>query len=247
MRKTHVTILTAIVLLTATLHAQSPQTADPDVDAFDRQVAGMRAIPRPLTAADVDVVGLEIGAGSAEATQLARVAEAGSGHYFPVANALDLSRVFTQVTTGIGGGGGGGRFRRGSSLIDWPLVLGVFFLLGSLLLVIGMLLIRQKSAAAAAGVRTHALLDITYPGGETKRLEMRGTTTIGRGQRNALVLPDDQASSSHAVIEVTPDGFLLRDLGSTNGTWLNGTRISEQWLYIGDRIQIGSIVLTFGA
>jgi pSer/pThr/pTyr-binding forkhead associated (FHA) protein len=53
------------------------------------------------------------------------------------------------------------------------------------------------------------------------------------------------ASRRHAEILPAEGGFALRDLGSTNGTWVNGERIEERALHPGDRIQIGSTEITF--
>ena len=53
------------------------------------------------------------------------------------------------------------------------------------------------------------------------------------------------ASRRHAEINGDADGFLLRDLGSTNGTLINGERLSEHRLAPGDRIEIGATMITF--
>ncbi len=66
--------------------------------------------------------------------------------------------------------------------------------------------------------------------------------TIGRHPDNRLRLKDDMASRHHCVIE--PDrkgGHRLRDLGSRNGTKLNGMRVTESVLSPGDTIRIGAI------
>lgn len=68
---------------------------------------------------------------------------------------------------------------------------------------------------------------------------------IGRKQGNDLVLPDEKASGSHA--EVAPDGanWVLRDLGSTNGTTLGGHKVTELVLGEGDVFTIGRTRLCF--
>ncbi len=73
--------------------------------------------------------------------------------------------------------------------------------------------------------------------------------TIGRGATCDLVLPDEKASRTHAVIEEIDGEYQLRDLDSSNGTWLNGDQVFEnQPLFLGDRIQIGLhlLVVDFG-
>ncbi|GAB4386454.1 MAG: hypothetical protein Kow0022_15510 [Phycisphaerales bacterium] len=66
--------------------------------------------------------------------------------------------------------------------------------------------------------------------------------TIGRHPDNRLRIKDEMASRHHCIIEpVGPGQFRLRDLGSRNGTRLNGTRITESLLQPGDVIQIGQM------
>jgi CheY-like chemotaxis protein len=64
--------------------------------------------------------------------------------------------------------------------------------------------------------------------------------TIGRGAENSLCLPDQSISRCHAEVIRLGKDFLLRDLGSTNGTFVNGERMSEQLLSDGDTIQFGN-------
>jgi len=62
---------------------------------------------------------------------------------------------------------------------------------------------------------------------------------IGRDARNQLALNDRSASREHCVIERQADGFVIRDLGSFNGTLVNDARVTEQALAHGDGIRIG--------
>lgn len=65
------------------------------------------------------------------------------------------------------------------------------------------------------------------------------------GREGGLVIDDDFASSYHARFRVARGRWYVEDLGSTNGTWLNGRRIqAAQWLKKGDKIQIGHAVMT---
>ncbi len=79
-----------------------------------------------------------------------------------------------------------------------------------------------------------------------KRIEFpQGRIVIGRSGVD-INLDDPNASRKHAVIEVwSRDQIYLRDLASTNGTFLNGTRITSARLRNGDEIVIGSIRLRF--
>ncbi len=64
---------------------------------------------------------------------------------------------------------------------------------------------------------------------------------IGRHPDNTLVLHDDRASRFHCVIEPQESGrWLLRDLGSRNGTWLNDELVRSATLAVGDVIRVGS-------
>ena len=65
--------------------------------------------------------------------------------------------------------------------------------------------------------------------------------TVGRGGQNDLVLGGDEfASARHARIEVRSDGVWVQDLGSTNGTYVNGSRVAgAQRLGGGDVLRVG--------
>ena len=70
-------------------------------------------------------------------------------------------------------------------------------------------------------------------------------TTIGRARDNVHVLADNVASRHHAEIRKTPEGFALKDLGSSNGTWVNGKRVDTHELRDGDVILVGKTTFTF--
>lgn len=72
-----------------------------------------------------------------------------------------------------------------------------------------------------------------------------GSTVIGRGDQATLRLPDVGISRRHARIDYDGAQVVLTDLGSTNGTMVNGQRISAVALNPGDMIQIGTTTLTF--
>ncbi|MAY74478.1 MAG: type II secretion system protein GspE [Phycisphaerae bacterium] len=71
--------------------------------------------------------------------------------------------------------------------------------------------------------------------------------TIGRHPDNRLRIKADKASRHHAVIEPAPDvsggSFRVRDLGSRNGTKLNGMKVTESVLSVGDVISVGGLEL----
>ena len=70
------------------------------------------------------------------------------------------------------------------------------------------------------------------------------TFLIGRNNEAHLYLPDDRFfSRNHCLLEIDPPRCFLRDLGSTNGTFVNGRRVGETFLRHGDQIQGGATVL----
>ncbi len=71
--------------------------------------------------------------------------------------------------------------------------------------------------------------------------------TVGRMPDSTLVLADPNVSRNHAEVRPLGDGFVVIDLGSTNGTRVNGVRVSEQQLRDGDEIMFGNTRVTFTA
>ena len=74
---------------------------------------------------------------------------------------------------------------------------------------------------------------------------VKPTLTIGRLPECDLVLDDPGASRQHARIRRTETGFVITDLGSTNGTLVNGRQIQEEALEDGDTVTIGETEVDF--
>ena len=75
----------------------------------------------------------------------------------------------------------------------------------------------------------------------------RGDFYFGRGAECQVRPNSDWVSRQHCLLRVTPVGVTLRDLGSRNGTLLNGALLTgEQPLRHGDQIQIGPVVFEVG-
>ena len=72
-------------------------------------------------------------------------------------------------------------------------------------------------------------------------VEVRIPTRLGRGGENAIRLDgDDFVSTRHALLEPRPDGLWVEDVGSTNGTFVNGARVTTaRHLVEGDVVRIG--------
>jgi hypothetical protein len=89
-----------------------------------------------------------------------------------------------------------------------------------------------------------AALEVGEPGRSPRRVGLTGRPAlIGRGSDCDVVLADAHASRHHARLEVRGGVFVLTDLGSTNGTRVNGHRVREVVLGVGDRIELGQSTL----
>jgi hypothetical protein len=70
--------------------------------------------------------------------------------------------------------------------------------------------------------------------------------TIGRAPSNSITITDGSVSTNHACIRKTPEGFVIEDLKSRNGTFVNGEKVAEKRLLVdGDLIRLGKVILTF--
>lgn len=70
-------------------------------------------------------------------------------------------------------------------------------------------------------------------------------TSVGRDPANAIFLNDMTVSRSHAKIVRTPLGATIEDLGSLNGTWVDGAIVNSAPLHDGSSVQIGTFTLIY--
>jgi diguanylate cyclase (GGDEF)-like protein len=77
-----------------------------------------------------------------------------------------------------------------------------------------------------------------HDSGQVRSLAM-GRSSVGRLEGSDLVLADPSVSRRHARFVVDGEGFRVEDLGSSNGTYVNGELVSQQWLQEGDIVQFG--------
>ena len=80
---------------------------------------------------------------------------------------------------------------------------------------------------------------------EEYRLEKDKPLTIGRGENNTVVVENLAVSGYHAKIDPVDDGFLLTDMQSKNGSFVNNQLVASHWLKHGDIITIGKHNLIF--
>lgn len=75
--------------------------------------------------------------------------------------------------------------------------------------------------------------------GETYPIDKSHGTIVGRSPTNTVYVRDKNVSRVHCQLTVTEQGCVIADLQSTNGTFVNEERITEQLLNVGDEVRIG--------
>jgi DNA-binding winged helix-turn-helix (wHTH) protein len=139
-----------------------------------------------------------------------------------------LSRAVAQIRSALGDSSRKPRFLETISRRGYRLVAPV--------------VVARKRAPAADGVRQAFLVAI----GEDEIGLVEGENLIGRGEEARVRLEHEKVSRRHAKIIVRGDRAVLEDLGSKNGTWLNGKRVSTPaQLADGNEIIIGPVTLVF--
>jgi pSer/pThr/pTyr-binding forkhead associated (FHA) protein len=91
---------------------------------------------------------------------------------------------------------------------------------------------------------------ISETGRAERSVELTGITTIGRDSDNDIVLEEITVSRCHALLLVQPQGVILMDLDSTNGTFVNGAPAppdEQVRLTDGDEIRMGRVVVRYHA
>jgi hypothetical protein len=102
---------------------------------------------------------------------------------------------------------------------------------------------QSPSVSGRAGTRIQHVLVVDGPG--TRHVLSHGRNVIGRGTEADIRLPDTGVSRKHVDVVLDSGTAIAEDLGSTNGTLVNGRRISRQPLSDGDVIRIGHSVLVY--
>lgn len=77
------------------------------------------------------------------------------------------------------------------------------------------------------------------------RYTVTGGMRVGRSKESEIFLVDPSVSRNHAVLELQGDHVIVRDAGSTNGTFVNGERVQLRTLHPGDRVAFGKTEMAF--
>ena len=136
----------------------------------------------------------------------------------------------------------------GFLLILWVVRLLFLALLCFFLLRVIQALLRDLRAAAREPTTSMGrLIVLESPGGEPpagRSFDLDAIVTMGRDVNNAIVVEDPFASAEHAVLTYRGRSWYVEDLGSTNGTYVNGRAIGElSPLGYGDELSIGQVRL----
>ena len=113
--------------------------------------------------------------------------------------------------------------------------------------VVRVLLGDLRAAAREPVAELGRLIILASPSGEPPVgvvFGLEAVNTLGRDVNNSIVLDDEFVSAQHAALTFRGKAWYVEDLGSTNGTYVNGESIADIWpLTYGDEIQIGQVRL----
>jgi hypothetical protein len=136
----------------------------------------------------------------------------------------------------------------GMLIVIWAVRLAFLALLYLFLARVVRSLLRDlRAAAREPGASLGRLVVIESPGGDPEQgrsFDLDAITTLGRDVNNAIVVDDPFASAEHAVLTYRGRSWYVEDLGSTNGTFVNGRAVAAvSPLGFGDEVAIGQVRL----
>jgi predicted component of type VI protein secretion system len=99
--------------------------------------------------------------------------------------------------------------------------------------------------AATAAARTHAILKLKIAGRTRLIVFDTQDLTLGRSPENDISVDDPEMSRRHAVFKRSREGCTVQDLGTSNGTAVNGQAVEQALLKHGDVVQIGEVEITY--
>jgi pSer/pThr/pTyr-binding forkhead associated (FHA) protein len=128
----------------------------------------------------------------------------------------------------------------------WILRLLFLGLLYGFLWTVARALLRDlRAAAREPGAEIGRLVVVASPNGEPAvgaAFSLDAVTTLGRDVNNTIVVDDEFASGSHAVLTYRGRAWYVEDLGSTNGTFVNGEAVDDiAHVAFGDELQLGNV------
>lgn len=112
-------------------------------------------------------------------------------------------------------------------------------------LVLGDFRIKSNKARVKLEEEVQEAALVLKSGKEESVFYLQKETNIGRTDENGIILPDPSVSHQHARIIKKDETFILEDLKSTNGSFINGRRVIREKLKDGDKVTIGSVNLFF--
>jgi pSer/pThr/pTyr-binding forkhead associated (FHA) protein len=131
-------------------------------------------------------------------------------------------------------------------LIPNIVFIGLRYLFVGLLYIFLILVVRAIYRDMRKKKEQPQLVVITADRNVGARYMLSGEVLIGRAANSSVVIDDTYASQQHARIYASNGAYCVEDLGSTNGTYVNGRKISYPLeLRVGDRIKIGKTVFEF--
>jgi hypothetical protein len=133
-------------------------------------------------------------------------------------------------------------------LAIWVLRLLFLGMLYAFLWLVVRALVRDLRAAAREPTRELGrLVVVASPGGEPPTgatFALDAITSLGRDVNNSIVLDDDFVSTTHAALTYRGRAWYVEDLGSTNGTFVNGSQVDGlSPIAFGDEVQLGEVRL----
>ena len=145
-------------------------------------------------------------------------------------------------------GSGNGTYHHGRRIQTQPMVNGGEividpFVLGFRLVGQDVPRAQEQGAKGNAGARMDVVVG-TGMAGSSYPIHARGLS-IGRSEERDVVIPDPASSRHHCQISLKNGAYILRDMGSANGVFVNAVRIREQHLQDGDLVRVGNTEMRF--
>lgn len=133
-------------------------------------------------------------------------------------------------------------------LAIWILRLGFLAILYLFLWAVVRVLMRDlRTAVSEPEAELGRLLVLASPSGEPPAgsvFALDAVTRLGRDVNNSIVLEDEFISADHAVLTFRGRAWYVEDVGSTNGTYVNGNRVEDiSPVAFGDELQVGQVRL----